>query len=354
MLAHGAQELGIEALLAKEIEDLGRPVVGGRVVGGAGEAGGPVAVRHPVGWRVRQIRELGEPAGDHRAQIAARRDPQEAVALAELHVLVAAAHHPGALEPLVGQRPRDHVERVVGVDQQLRTVTSRHRRQRLQAGHDARVPEQHARDRHQARAVVDAVGEPAGQRVERVGRHLHQLDPLFSQPVELAAQRVELTVGGDDAGPGAQVERGQQPHDKLVSVGPENEVAVAVAQQAPPTLPDALGAGEGALPLPVHQFGGVVPSCPLARFRAVGPRLMGVAGEQQSFSHPEAGVVASERVRRAGKRLQVGEGAHRSVRIAHRSGNRGWNRVRTRYSAPAEPPVPFFVPIVRSTILTCR
>jgi hypothetical protein len=43
-----------------------------------------------------------------------------------------------------------------------------------------------------------------------------------------------------------------------------------------------------------------------------------------------------------------------AVRIAHRSGNSGLNRVFLRYSTPAEPPVPVFMPMVRWTILTWR
>ena len=37
---------------------------------------------------------------------------------------------------------------------------------------------------------------------------------------------------------------------------------------------------------------------------------------------------------------------------AHRSGKVGWPSVVRRYVAPAEPPVPWRPPIVRSTILT--
>src|ERR1043166_2446825 len=45
---------------------------------------------------------------------------------------------------------------------------------------------------------------------------------------------------------------------------------------------------------------------------------------------------------------------HSSERIAHKSGNAGWLSVVSRYSAPADPPVPAFVPIVRCTIFTWR
>ena len=50
---------------------------------------------------------------------------------------------------------------------------------------------------------------------------------------------------------------------------------------------------------------------------------------------------------------RVGLG-HRRLLISQRSGKMGWNSVVRRYSTPAEPPVPRFVPIVRSTIFTWR
>ena len=42
------------------------------------------------------------------------------------------------------------------------------------------------------------------------------------------------------------------------------------------------------------------------------------------------------------------------LRIAQRSGKTGRCRLAARYSTPVEPPVPDFLPIVRSTILTWR
>src|ERR1700752_2125112 len=45
---------------------------------------------------------------------------------------------------------------------------------------------------------------------------------------------------------------------------------------------------------------------------------------------------------------------HNSDLIAHRSGKAGWFNVFIKYSAPAEPPVPIFVPIVLWTIFTWR
>jgi hypothetical protein len=45
---------------------------------------------------------------------------------------------------------------------------------------------------------------------------------------------------------------------------------------------------------------------------------------------------------------------HNSVLIAHRSGNAGRFSVVIRYYAPADPPVPRRVPMVRWTIFTWR
>ena len=46
--------------------------------------------------------------------------------------------------------------------------------------------------------------------------------------------------------------------------------------------------------------------------------------------------------------------AHNRARISQRSGKSGWPKVERKYAAPADPPVPVFTPIVRSTIFTWR
>ena len=53
-------------------------------------------------------------------------------------------------------------------------------------------------------------------------------------------------------------------------------------------------------------------------------------------------------------RREPAAGDYRCARICHRSGNSGLPTVEARYAAPLEPPVPPFIPIVRSTILTWR
>ena len=101
---------------------------------------------------------------------------------------------------------------------------------------------------------------------------------------------------------------------------------------------------------------------PLAALeRHVGPRLVGVPGEQEPVGDAEHRIVARERVgapaqvlrrERAGSRRPGA--AHSCDRTAQRSGNIGWKSVVRRYAAPDDPPVPILSPIVRSTIFTWR
>src|SRR6266567_577267 len=98
------------------------------------------------------------------------------------------------------------------------------------------------------------------------------------------------------------------------------------------------------IPHVIDMFGSIEPRLLLRFERHVRPRLVRVAGEQNAFGNAKAGVVL-------GQLLRIDQSADR---IAQRSGNAGWLIVVKRYSAPAEPPVPGFVPIVRWTIFTCR
>ena len=165
--------------------------------------------------------------------------------------------------------------------------------------------------------------------------------PASREPRELAAQRVELAVGADEARARAQVERREQADDELVGVGAQGDLAVRVAEQRPEAGAHLLGLGERPPPLLVHVAGGVVEGLDLALERDVRPRLVGVPGEQQPLGDAEARVVLGQRV-------------HRRLRTAHRSGKAASKSVVRRYAAPDEPPVPALSPMVRSTILTWR
>jgi hypothetical protein len=75
------------------------------------------------------------------------------------------------------------------------------------------------------------------------------------------------------------------------------------------------------------------------------------SGDQ--LRRPDAAVTAGEIV--TDTKIQSSWKTNYSLaRISQRSGNRLWPMVLRRYSAPVDPPVPVFVPIVRSTIFTWR
>ena len=119
-------------------------------------------------------------------------------------------------------------------------------------------------------------------------------------------------------------------------------------------LADALGLGDGELPLLVDRPRGVVERLENALARHVRPGLVRMSGEQQPLADPEVAVVRGERVGVAAQSRERRSAGHSEARIAQRSGNSGWKRVARRYSTPLDPPVPALVPIVRSTIFTCR
>ena len=216
---------------------------------------------------------------------------------------------------------------------------------------DSAGVEEHGRDEHERGPVVHRVGQPLGDRLHRLLGDPDHLQALLGEPVELAANGVELAIGRDQPGPGAQGERRQQPHDQLVSIGRERDPVARIAEQPGESLAHPLGALEGMVPLVVDVAGSVEPRLGLGLEAAVGPGLVRVPGEQQPLGDAEAGVVGRERVGRAMQRRRV---HHSSVRMAQRSGKSGLLSVVMRYSAPVLSPVPRFVPIVRCTIFTCR
>src|SRR5207249_10047813 len=129
--------------------------------------------------------------------------------------------------------------------------------------------------------------------------------------------------------------------------------AVRVVEQLREAAPHAVRHGESVLPLVVYVLRRVEPGALLGLETDVRPGLMRVAGQEQPLGDAEPAVVTRERV---GARVERPRrhAAHSSVRIAQRSGNAGLFSVVSRYSAPVDPPVPGFVPMVRCTIFTCR
>ncbi len=214
---------------------------------------------------------------------------------------------------------------------------------------DAASVEEDSGDEHQRGVVVDGSAQPLGERFERLLGDPHDHYPLFGQPVELPADAVKLAVGRDQPGSRTQGHGGQQSHDQLMGVRRKGQPATRVSQQPDKPIADPLRLNEGVLPLVVHVARRIEPRRRLRVEGRIGPRLVRVAGEEQPLGHPEPRVVRRERVRRIVERLWV---HYSSVLIAQRSGNRGWLTVVIRYSAPALPPVPRRVPMVRCTIFT--
>ncbi len=372
MAADLPQQVGRQSARVEEVEHRRRAVVRGGIEGGPAPAPGPGGVRHPAGLLgVRARVELGEPPRVDGPQLEPGRHPQERVSLAQLAVLVAAAGHERRRQAGGLQVEGDGVEVVVSVDDHGRAVA----RARLGDGPESRDDlgggEEHRGHQRAGRAAIHAIGQTVGERRDRGRRDLDYLEAFLRQPVELAPRAVELAVCGHDPRAGAQVQRGQQPDHQLVGARGEGDVAVRIAQKPPVARAHAVGDDGNPVPLVIHVLGGIQPGAPLTLEGHVRPRLMRVSGEQEALRDPEASVVGGERVRRAvqvfgadvgarragrpdGRRVRSGRDAHRRDRIAQRSGKAGRNNVVRRYSAPEDPPVPGFAPMVRSTILTWR
>src|SRR2546429_10004971 len=107
---------------------------------GSGEPRSARAVGDGTAWVTgRERLELTEPTGDHRSQGAARGNPQKAVTLAQLAVLVAAAHDAGFQQPVSLEGERHDVERVIRVHQQLRARAAARREHMGEVRHDVGI-----------------------------------------------------------------------------------------------------------------------------------------------------------------------------------------------------------------------
>ena len=316
-----------ESPLAKEVEHLGRAIVARRIVRAAGEPLRARPVPHPaLVFPHVQRRELGEPARDGGAQPAVRRYAQEAVPLAELAVLVPAPHDERAFESQAREIEGDRVQRMIGVHQEVAPHLVAAFRHAVEPADDPGVAVEDGGDEYARRLVVRREAEPLGERVDRVHGHADDGQPLLLEPVELAPDGVELPRGRHESRPRPQRQGGEKADHEFVRVRAQRAVPVVRALRASEEFgvpgADPIPAGKRLLPLPVHEPGGVLPGPELSREAAVGPRLVRMSGEEQPLRDPEAGIVRSERV---GLPVQIlrREARHRSVRIAHRSGNTG-------------------------------
>ena len=122
------------------------------------------------------------------------------------------------------------------------------------------------------------------------------VDSFFGEAIDLTPDAVELAVGGDDARAFEERQCGQPSRDELVRVLAESDVLRAVAEE-----PGEAGAhGRGLLgrpcPLLIDELGGVEPGALLRLESDIRPRLMRVAGEQQTLADAKSRVVAREGV----------------------------------------------------------
>jgi hypothetical protein len=221
-------------------------------------------------------------------------------------------------------------EGVVGVHEQLDAPGPARGRQAAQVGDDARRLEEDGRDEHGGGPVVDRRRQAFGQRVDGRRRHAHDVHADLGQAQELAAHAVELAVGRDEPEPAGvapargRFERGQEADHQLVRVRRQGHLARRVLHQEAEAGPHLVGLGHGAVPFVVHRGGGVVERLDLALACHVGPRLVGVAGEQQPLGHAESAVVRRQGL---GRRRRAVGGGHSALLMAQRSGKAAWESV---------------------------
>ena len=102
---------------------------------------------------------------------------------------------------------------------------------------------------------------------------------------------MELAGRRDDAPPLADRQRRQPPRDKLVRVLPERDVIERVTKQPREARAHLCRLLCGAFPLVVDKLRRIQPRALLRLEAHVGPRLVRVAGQQDSLGDAEAGVV---------------------------------------------------------------
>src|SRR5262249_28273146 len=142
-----------------------------------------------------------------------------------------------------------------------------------------------------------------------------------------------------------QRQRREQARDEFVSILSERDGTRRIIQQAPESRLDERSLFRRTIPLGIDKVRGVEPRALLRVERHVRPGLMGMAREEHALGHAKPQIIPGEFARSR---------CHSCDRIAQKSGKIGRPMVSRRYAAPADPPVPGLVPIVRSTIFTWR
>ena len=157
--------------------------------------------------------------------------------------------------------------------------------------------EEHGRHHDARRAGVERRGQTLGQRAGRPRRHLHDLQSVLRQPIDLAPDGVELAVGRHDPRT-FQERQGRQPaRDELMRVLAECDIVRLIAEQPGETGLHLRRLSCRPRPLVVNELGRIEPRT-LLRFEAdVRPRLVGMSRQQQAFGHAEARVVRARAFR---------------------------------------------------------
>ena len=282
-----------------------------------------------------------------RARPEAGRAMHEAHAFAGHRIFVAAAEVEGGLSGGFRERGRDGHERMIAVENDPRLFLPGERAEIFDPAENASASEQDMADEDEVVLTASGSLEKAvAERLERFGGDRIDFEPtVFGPASELAPGRVEFAVAGEDAQfrrIGARAGR-DEADEEIVGVGREDDGR----RIGDAKLVRDIGLGLGPdrihylVPFHVGEAGGVLPAFDLPVERSVGPEMMAMRGE----------------VEPPGRRFQAPREealeTHMSVRKSHSAGKARFSSVERRYAAPAEPPVPGFRPMIRSTVSMC-
>ena len=118
---------------------------------------------------------------------------------------------------------------MVGIHHHLGTVLRACSRYLLELRHNETGAEQHGRDEYTRGAVVHLVRQSFGQRVQRIRRHLHNLNAFLSQAIDLPADRVEFAVCRDNTRSLPERQRRQEPQQQCMGVRVQGNVSGATS-----------------------------------------------------------------------------------------------------------------------------
>ena len=226
---------------------------------------------------------------------AAIRHAQEAVALAELAVLVAAAGDERAVQSHRRDVERHDVEMVIGVDQQLGAMRRACRRHAIESGTIAAVSKSTDDTSTASVRSFTALASAIGQRVHRMRGDLRHLDAFVGESIHLTADRVELAVGGDEpltaggtAGPTASAITSSCvfcPSAMLAGVSPSSRANPARTSSACSAARSHFSSTNSAASSQAR-------CCAVEPH--VRPRLVRMAGQQQAFADAEPRIVTGQ------------------------------------------------------------